>query len=379
VEGVGGEVRRHVQEGGAVTAQLVRSIVDLEDALGRLPADARAAADRIFTVSTTTGRLDAPPEMHPWITKLFGSVDAVREQRIVRVTNKVTYEGALFNDLRAMRPMEVKGTDEVRATIAAAANDPFDHPLTGTPADTFGRITGAHAITASNVAKYDGYHGVLVFNEHDPLAPIDAATIRDHLATVRRWGEAALASDPAARYLFVMWNCLWRAGGSIVHGHMQMTATRGTHYPKVEALRRQALGYAAATERDYFDDLWLVHDALGLGAEIEGARVMASLVPIKEREVLILGRPGAGEASLGGAIARTVGAYRAAGVVSFNMAVYLPPLSPDGEDWRRFPPIARLVDRGDPANKTSDIGAMELYAASVIASDPFRLADALRS
>ena len=53
-------------------------------------------------------------------------------------------------------------------------------------------------------------------------------------------------------------------------------------------------------------------------------------------------------------------------------------LASDGEDWRGFPPIARIVDRGDPANKTSDIGAMELYAASVISSDPFRLADALR-
>ena len=37
------------------------------------------------------------------------------------------------------------------------------------------------------------------------------------------------------------------------------------------------------------------------------------------------------------------------------------------------------LERGDPANKTSDIGAMELYAASVIAADPFRLADALRT
>jgi hypothetical protein len=36
------------------------------------------------------------------------------------------------------------------------------------------------------------------------------------------------------------------------------------------------------------------------------------------------------------------------------------------------------VDRGDPANRTSDIGAMELYAASVVASDPFRVAEALR-
>ena len=378
MERIGEALRRRLQEGGEATARpLTRSIVDLEDAIADLPAPARAAAERLFTVSTTTGTLDAPPEMHAWITKLFGSVDAVREQRIVRVTNEVTFEGALFNDLRAMRPMEVKGVDEVRQTVAAAANDPFDHPLTGTPADSFGRVEGAHGITASNVAKYDGYHGVLVFNEHDPLAPVDAAAIRDHLTTTRRWGEAALAADPAARYLFVMWNCLWRAGGSIVHGHMQMTATRGEHYPKIEALRRQALAYAEGGG-DYFDDLWLVHSALGLGTEIEGARVMASLVPIKEREVLVIGRPGADETSLSGAIAKVVATYRALGVVSYNMALYLPPLSPDGEDWRRFPPIARLVDRGDPANKTSDIGAMELYAASVIASDPFRLADALR-
>ena len=353
-------------------------IVGLADAIGALPAEARAAADRIFTVSTTTGRLDAPPDMHAWITKLFGSVEAVSEQRIVRVTNKVTFEGALFNDLRAMRPIEVKGGDEVRSTIEAARNDPFDHPLTGTPADTFGRITGEHGITASNVAKYDGYHGVLVFDEHDPLAPADAAVVRDHLVTCRRWGEAALAADPAARYLFILWNCLWRAGGSIVHGHMQMTATRGSHYPKIELLRRQALGYAATHGRDYFDDLWLVHEALGLGAHAEHVRILSSLTPVKEREVMIIGRPGADASSLADAIAKVVAVYRGAGVVAYNMALYLPPLSPDGEDWRRFPPIARIVDRGDPANKTSDIGAMELYAASVIATDPFRLAEQLR-
>jgi hypothetical protein len=159
---------------------------------------------------------------------------------------------------------------------------------------------------------------------------------------------------------------------------MQMTATRGAHYPKVEQLRRQALAYASSAGSDYFDDLWLVYDALGLGLVIEESRVVASLTPVKEREVVILGRPGADVVSLAAAIARVISAYRAAGVVSYNMAVYLPPLAPDGEDWRRFPPIARLVDRGDPASRTSDIGAMELYAASVIATDPFRLAEQLR-
>jgi hypothetical protein len=358
---------------------LKRSIGDLEDLVGALPPDARAAAERIFAVSTTVGRLDAPSEMRDWIIKQFGSVEAVSQQRIVRVTNLVMLEGALFNDLRARRPAEVKGADEVRDTIERSRGDPFCHPETGTPADTFGRIRGEHGITASNVAKYDAYHGVLVFDEHDPLAPMGAEVIRDRLVTARRWAEAAAVEDPAARYYFLLWNSLWRAGGSIVHGHMQMTVTSGAHYPKVEMLRRRSLAYDEQHGHDYFDDLWLVHEALGLGDERDSARVFASIAPIKESEVVILGRPGEDELSLAPAIARVVAAYRARGVVSYNLALLLPPLSADGNDWRRFPPQVRLVDRGDPANKTSDIGGMELYAAAVLAGDPFRLAEALRT
>jgi hypothetical protein len=354
-------------------------IADLEDLLGRLPADVRATASRLFQVSSTVGRLDPPVEMEPWIVKLFGSVEAVREQRIIRVTDLVTLQGALFNELRARRPMEVKGADEMRRTIDEAVGDPFCRPDTGTPADTFGRIRGIHGRTAANIAKYDGYHGVLVFEAHDPLAATDVAMISDYLMTARRWANAALEADPGARYYFLMWNATWRAGGSVIHGHMQMTTTRGMHYPKIEALRRQALAYQARSERDYFDDLWSVHEKLGLGIEAGRARVFASLTPIKEREVIVLGRPGDDEGALAEGIVRTLAAYRSLGVVAHNMALYLPPLAPDGEDWRRFAPHARLVDRGDPANRTSDIGAMELYAASVIASDPFRVADALRA
>lgn len=354
------------------------AIVDLEELVAALPADASSAARRIFAVSTTTGTLDAPSEMEGWITKLFSSVDAVRAQRIVRVTNLVTLEGALFNELRSRRPMEVRGGDDVRKAIAESANDPFCNVATGTPADPFGRIPGRYGTSVSNVAKYDGFHGVLVFKEHDPLAPVSAEVLADHVATARAWARKALEADPSARYYFLMWNALWRAGGSIVHGHMQMTLTRRMHYPKIEALRRQSLEYAGEYGRDYFDDLWSVHEALGLGTEVGGARVMAYLTPVKERELLITGRPGEDESALVPAIAHGVERLRAEGVVAHNMAVYLPPLAADGSDWSRFPPVARIVDRGDPGNRTSDIGAMELYAASVIASDPFRVADALR-
>lgn len=65
------------------------------------------------------------------------------------------------------------------------------------------------------------------------------------------------------------------------------------------------------------------------------------------------------------------------GVSSFNVAFYIPPASPTEEDWSSFPTMIRVVDRGDPANRTSDIGAMEFYAAPVVSSDPFRVSHLL--
>src|SRR2546428_4561002 len=344
------------------------SIVELEERIASLDPETRAAAERIFSVTTTVGRLDPPVEMREWITKQFGSVDAVIAQTVVRVTNLVTFEGALFNDLRARRPAEVKGGADTRETIEKARGDPFCHPETGTPADTFGRIKGAHGITASNVAKYDGYHGVLVFDDHDPLVPMTDDVIRDRLATARGWAQAAHDDDPAAPYYFLMWNCLWRAGGSIVHGHMQMTTTREMHYPKVERLRRASLEYGARYGRDYFDDVWLVHEALGLGVTVDGARIFATLTPVKERELVVFGVPGADERTIAAGVSAALAALRALGVPAPDPALYVRPLVADGADWRRFPAIARLVDRGDPGNRTCDIGSMELYAASVIAS-----------
>src|SRR5207237_8951362 len=118
----------------------------------------------------------------------------------------------------------------------------------------------------------------------------------------------------------------WDTGGSRVRGHRQMRVTRGTNYPRVEMLRRRSLEYDEQYGRDYFDDLWLVHDGLGLGHERDGARVFASLTPVKESEVVILGRPGEDDTSLAAAIAGVISAYRTRGVVSYNLALLVPPL-----------------------------------------------------
>ena len=79
---------------------------------------------------------------------------------------------------------------------------------------------------------------------------------------------------------------------------------------------------------------------------------------------------------------RAVAWYRdVLGVRAFNLALHRAPVDPDlarTDGWDAMPPVVHLVDRGDPDSRSSDIGAMELYAAPVVGADPFAVADALR-
>ncbi|MFQ6013828.1 MAG: hypothetical protein ACE5NP_00110 [Anaerolineae bacterium] len=352
------------------------NIVRLPQMVENLPSAERKLFHRIFHLSSTTGYLNPPHSMHPWIEGYFGSVEAVRSQRMVKVTNLITMEGALFNQLRASRPMEVKEGGDLKEIIMGNVGDPFCKPTEGTPEDVFGRLKGEHSITASNVAKYDGFHGLVIFDEHDPLS-FTLEGVSDALDTALGWFQAAHRQDGQARYPFFMWNCLWKSGASILHGHAQMTLTRDMHYAKVEGLRRAALGYQERYGSNYFEDLYQVHQVLGLAFERGDVRVVVYLTPIKEKETLLIAERV--DDGLKEAIFLTLQCFtQRLGVSSFNLAIYLPPLAPVDEDWTGFPVLARLVDRGDPMVDTADFGAMELYAASVVASDPFRVVETLR-
>lgn len=347
------------------------AITDLVAEIGRLPTGERARFARLFQVSESVGALVAPEAMHRWIENFFGSVEVVEHQKIVKTTNLVTFEGTLFNALRSSRPMELAQPEALDEILNSGTGDPFCRPEQGTPEDVFGRVKGRHSITASNIAKYDAFHGVVIYDHHNPLA-FTPESIADHLEVGLRWGHAALEADPAARYYFFMWNCLWKSGASILHGHAQVACTRDMHYAKVEHLRRAALQYREQHGANYFDDLFGAHEALGLGVQAHGLRLLASLTPIKEKEVWLIGD--AVDATLADGLYRVLDCYvHQLGVHSFNVVLYVPPLAPVPEDWSGFPVIARLVDRGALHNKTADFGAMELYASSVVASDPFKL------
>lgn len=130
-------------------------ITELEALVERLPDDTREVFRRIFQVHTSVGHLVPPASMYRWIEEHFGSVEVVHTQQLVRVTNTVTWEGALFNELRARRPLEARADHNLADLLDEEGNDPFCRPLESTPADVFGRVRGQHAITASNIAKYD--------------------------------------------------------------------------------------------------------------------------------------------------------------------------------------------------------------------------------
>jgi hypothetical protein len=151
---------------------------------------------------------------------------------------------------------------------------------------------------------------------------------------------------------------------------------RDRHFGGIERLRAAAQQYRETHRADYFRDIVRVHAALGCATTREGVAVLASLVPIKEREVILIAPPPADR--LPEVLYAVLDCYRdRLAVRSFNLALFGPPLAATEDDWRRFPLVVRLVERSGSGGATSDIGGMEMFAASVVSHDPFELAEAL--
>ncbi|MCS6846628.1 MAG: hypothetical protein RMN52_02810 [Anaerolineae bacterium] len=361
------------------------TIVDLPELIAGLPAERRARFERIFRVDRVIGECRVPEPMRPWVESQFGSVAAVERQDVVRVTNLVTFDGALFNPLRRWRPVMLD--EPAHAQLPAShspAEDLFASPLESTTEDVFGRVRGEHCITASNVARWEGQCAVLIFDEPDPLA-FTRAHLRDYFRASLEWARRAHRHDPQARYFVWMWNGGPKGGASIPHAHAQMGLGRGMHYAKVEMLRRAALAYRAQHGANYFDDLLAAHDDVGLGLCAGRLRGFVYLAANRPKDTWIYGH--ALDDDLADALHDVLRALIARmDMRAFDVGVLMPPLFPlppstgsggereaSAEDWSGFPVIARIGDRGAPEMRSSDIGAIDLYAHNAISIDPFEV------
>ncbi|MBN2459053.1 hypothetical protein JXB28_02115 [Candidatus Woesearchaeota archaeon] len=353
------------------------SIIDLPSVVAGLKEDERELFSRFFIVQETIGKLALPKEMKPWAEKSFGSISNVESQKIIRVFNKLTFEMALFNELRAKRPIEAKVDEDALKIVKENVSDHFAKPKASTPMESFGRIKGKYCITASNVAKYDGLHGLVIFKKSNPLE-FNEKELQDYFATALKWFEKAHKSNKQANYPFLLWNCLWKAGASIIHGHMQLVLGEGMHYSEAELynkIRKEYDEKHKESKGDFFQDLFRAHELIGLGLRRKGVLVFFSITPKKDKEITIVSE------KLDKNCVRAI--HNAAlclvkemGVNSFNLGVIMPPVDKVEREgnWKGFPVIARIVSRGSLSNKTSDIGGVEMFSGSkVIETDPYRV------
>ena len=352
-------------------------ITDLPNLIERLDAPRRARFDRLFRVDVSEGRCMVPETMHPWVIEHFGSVERVEHQQIVRVTNLVTWDGALYNPVRAGRPL-VKRADAQRQTTQmhdpSSGLDIFADPLRTTATDVFGRVRGRHCITTGNIARWEGQHAVVIFDEYDPLA-FGRDQMRDYFATSMQWARQAHQQDPQARYMFWGWNGGLKGGASIPHAHAQIGLGRRQHYAQIERLRLAALSYRAKytiTGSDYFADLLAAHTDVGLRFDVAGLPAFLYLSAWRAKDVWIIGR--AFDNALADALCDTLRwLIDDTGMGAFNVGVLMPPIFDGPEDWSGFPVIARIVDRGAPNMVSSDVGALDIFAHQVIAADPYSM------
>jgi hypothetical protein len=355
------------------------SITQLPTLVASLPAEKRARFERLFRLDMSEGYCVLPDTMREWTIKHFGSTEAVEYQHILRITNLWTWEGAIYNPLRSGRPLV-----NHQSPIPNHQNDDlFAHPLQTTAADVFGRVRGQHCITTGNIARWEGQHAVLIFDEFDPLK-FTREHMRDYFATSLAWANKAHAQDPQARYFVWTWNGGLKGGASIPHAHAQLALARDMHYGRIEQLRRAALAYQHQFGANYFEDVLGAHQDVGLSFQAAGLPGLLYLTALRAKDTWVIGK--AFDEQLADALCDTLhNLIEKTGTGAFNVGVMMPPLlSPlssgrgvasdaRGEGWHGFPVIARIVDRGSPAMLSSDVGALDVFAHQVIAVDPFEV------
>lgn len=354
------------------------TISDLPSIIADLPAAKRARLERIFRVDEAQGEVRIPATMHAWVQQHFGSIEAAQHQRIVRVTNVWTWEGALFNPLRSRRPQQLRSAAE---TSKLPADDVFAEPLRTTSEDVFGRVRGEHCITASNISRWEGWCAVCIFDEPDALK-LTPAQARDYFRTSLQWARLANQHDPLAHNFIWMWNGGLKGGASVPHAHAQMALGHGMHYAGVEMLRRAALAYRERHHADYFEDLIAIHEDVGLDVTLGKLRGFFYLAALRSSDLLVFG-DGFNDDLADALHAGLRGLIDRAGTTAFIAGVLMPPqfaplswgeelgVGDGGEDWSGFPHILRLTDRGPAQMISSDVGAIDLYAHRVITLDPY--------
>jgi len=228
-------------------------IASLPEKLANLDEAARADVARVLRIKALEGGEYEVPE--PFRSKVArwcgGASDAgaaasdawtkVLGQRVISVHGIWTYETSNFNPLRTLRPVagpmaSTAGPDAVASACAGPGKCDFCDAERLTVVEPFGRVQGRHSLTAGNVFKSAGVHGLVIWSRHEPHL-LTQEEVTDGFRTADEWFDRAagleIPEGGGDCYPVMFWSCFRNAGASQVAQGLPLGRRRGSSAARI--------------------------------------------------------------------------------------------------------------------------------------------------
>ncbi|MCS7183726.1 MAG: hypothetical protein NZ866_00005 [Patescibacteria group bacterium] len=268
-----------------------------------------------------------------------------QKQEIIIIINKILNQETHFNIWRARRTEPQKENIKIENQY-----DPFCDVLNSTPEDEFGRLENESAITASNLTKSSKNHSLIIFKNHN----FNENDIKNSLLLANNW-----FSNFEEKIKIIIWNYGFRSGASIFHPHLQIFSLEDIP-EKIKYHLDKYKNYQEKFKSDYLNDIFYLSEKLNLAKKKNDFNLIVSLTPMKDNELFFWGKDFLTNYS---ELAKLIYSYFNLGIENFNFfLIQMPSFF-----------LGFLVNRGESKKINSDIGALELYAFSVVGSNPFDL------
>lgn len=335
----------------------------------------------IYAVSLRNGSVSLPVPFQAKVKKWLGNNEElfkdVFHQEIIHVVNKLTREHTVFNPLRDKRPVSLPDVPEAQyyeqLMKDSAKSCDFCDFKGYTAEHTFHRVENEFAFSASNTFKMDTLHALFAMKQHDPLR-WSAKMFIGLMNLTLTWFDKAHGVFPSARFPSMIWDVLPKCGASQVHPHLHGFLDPERYHGVSESWRLGGQDYFNIEGTNLFTDMAQLASSLGLAVSYKSAVAFASLVPRKDHEVVVMA-PVAGRDFFEmiyfvlRAFVDDLPQY------CFSMGITYPALS--GME-AVLPAYARIITRGAVTDLRADISSLELFTATNVNIDPFRVIKVVR-
>jgi diadenosine tetraphosphate (Ap4A) HIT family hydrolase len=308
--------------------------------------------------------------------------ESVENQYTIIIRDKNLGHEVIFNPLRSRRTTPINGPDPAelieheRTGAGCLWCEPDGWMEKGMWADEFGEVWSddGRIVARANWARMAPISGMVIGDEktHN-LLRLSLSDFFSMFQLAEVYIRKARETRPRARFFIVFMNGGPKSAGSVAHSHLQIVGKEGDRH----------FGYAenilARCPADYWEQAKLAHRELGLTLTDGRCTAWVNLAPVKEKDITVLASTLQDGALM---IYRLMQTLIGRGTNNYSLAVILSPqyvTTLEDKRFSKWPPVLlRWVDRGDGRSKHGDVGAMEFFASTVVATDPFVVANWLR-